>query len=148
ELIHVCEQWKIPVVEDAAESLGSTYYGKSTGSFGRLGIFSFNGNKIVTSGGGGAIVTNDPNLGAMAKNLTTTAKMPHKYDYFHDQLRYNYRMPYLNVELICAHIEQLNSIIEERRSLAHNYATFFSQLGIKFRTETPNTKGNYWLTCI
>lgn len=148
ELIEVCEQWKIPIVEDAAESLGSTYYGKSTGSFGRLGIFSFNGNKIVTSGGGGAIVTNDPNLGAMAKHLTTTAKMPHKYDYFHDQLGYNYRMPNLNAALICAQIEQLNSFIEEKRSLAHNYATFFSQQGIKFRTETPNTKANYWLMCI
>lgn len=148
ELIEVCEQWKIPIVEDAAESLGSTYYGKSTGSFGRLGIFSFNGNKIVTSGGGGAIVTNDPNLGAMAKHLTTTAKMPHKYDYFHDQLGYNYRMPNLNAALICAQIEQLNSFIEEKRSLAHNYATFFSQQGIKFRTDTPNTKANYWLMCI
>lgn len=148
ELIQVCKQWKIPVVEDAAESLGSTYDGNSTGSFGTMGIFSFNGNKIITSGGGGAIVTNDPNLGTIAKHLTTTAKMPHKYDYFHDQLGYNYRMPNLNAALICAQIEQLNSFIEEKRSLAHNYATFFSQQGIKFRTETPNTKANYWLMCI
>lgn len=148
ELIQVCKQWKIPVVEDAAESLGSTYDGNSTGSFGTMGIFSFNGNKIITSGGGGAIVTNDPNLGTIAKHLTTTAKMPHKYDYFHDQLGYNYRMPNLNAALICAQIEQLNSFIEEKRSLAHNYATFFSQQGIKFRTETPNTKANYWLMCV
>lgn len=148
ELLHICEQWKIPIVEDAAESLGSTYHGKPTGSFGKLGIFSFNGNKIVTSGGGGAIVTNDPALGTMAKHLTTTAKKPHKFEYFHDHLGYNYRMPNLNAALICAQLEQLNIFIKDKRNLANDYSAFFNQQGIKFRTETPNTKANYWLMCV
>ena len=148
ELMKVCEQWKIPIVEDAAESLGSTYQGQPTGSFGKLGIFSFNGNKIVTSGGGGAIVTNDPVLGDLAKHLTTTAKRPHKFEYFHDYLGYNYRMPNLNAALICAQLEQLDTFIEEKRRLAVDYAQLFNHLGIKFRTENPNTKANYWLMCI
>ncbi|MDP2693042.1 MAG: LegC family aminotransferase, partial [bacterium] len=126
ELINVCEKWKIPIVEDAAESLGSTYYGQPTGSFGKLGIFSFNGNKIVTAGGGGAIVTNDANLGGLAKHLTTTAKKPHKFEYFHDELGYNYRMPNLNAALLCAQLEQLDTFIEEKRSLAADYTNFFS----------------------
>lgn len=148
ELMKACDQWKIPIVEDAAESLGSTYHDQPTGSFGKLGIFSFNGNKIVTAGGGGAIVTNDLSLGDLAKHLTTTAKRPHKFEYFHDHMGYNYRMPNLNAALICAQLEQLDTFIEEKRSLAIDYATFFNQENIKFRTETPNTKANYWLMCI
>lgn len=148
ELVKVCEKWQIPIVEDAAESLGSTYHGKPTGSFGKLGIFSFNGNKIVTAGGGGAIVTNDLTLGDFAKHLTTTAKKPHKFEYFHDELGYNYRMPNLNAALICAQLEQLDIFIEEKRSLAADYTAFFEQQSIKFRTETPNTRANYWLMCI
>lgn len=148
ELVKVCEKWQIPIVEDAAESLGSTYHGQPTGSFGKLGIFSFNGNKIVTAGGGGAIVTNDLKLGDFAKHLTTTAKKPHKFEYFHDELGYNYRMPNLNAALICAQLEQLDTFIEEKRSLAADYTEFFRQQNIKFRTETPNTKANYWLMCI
>lgn len=148
ELIQVCEQWKIPIVEDAAESLGSTYHNQPTGSFGKLGIFSFNGNKIVTSGGGGAIVTNDLALGDLVKHLTTTAKKPHKFEYFHDHIGYNYRMPNLNAALICAQLEQLDTFIEEKRSLAKDYTYFFSQQGVQFRTETPNTKANYWLMCV
>jgi aminotransferase in exopolysaccharide biosynthesis len=148
ELLEVCKKWNIPIVEDAAESLGSQYHGKPTGSFGNFGIFSFNGNKIVTAGGGGAIVTNDIKAGDTAKHLTTTAKKAHKYEYIHDELGYNYRMPNLNAALICAQLEHLDTFIEIKRSLAQEYAEFFESSGIKFRTEMPDTKANYWLMCV
>lgn len=148
ELIEICEKWKIPIVEDAAESIGSEYRGKPTGGFGKLGVYSFNGNKIVTAGGGGAIVTNDNELGGFAKHITTTAKKPHTYEYIHDVLGYNYRMPNLNSALICAQLEQLDSFIENKRLLAKAYKKFFDVLGITFRTENSNTKANYWLMCI
>ncbi len=148
ELVEVCNKWSIPVVEDAAESIGSTYHGKPTGSFGQFGIYSFNGNKIVTAGGGGAIVTDDKQLGDFAKHLTTTAKKPHKYEYVHDELGHNYRMPNLNAALICAQLEQLDSFIQSKRNLAVKYKAFFKEKGIKFRTENPDTKVNYWLMCV
>jgi len=148
ELLAVCNAWKIPVVEDAAESLGSLYKGKPTGSFGEAGIFSFNGNKIVTCGGGGAIVTNDIALGEKGKYLTTTAKIPHPYEYVHDEIGYNFRMPNLNAALACAQLEQLDGFIENKRKLAKDYQSFFATKGIKFRTETPETKANYWLMCV
>lgn len=148
ELITICNQWNIPVVEDAAESLGSEYKGKQTGSFGKLGIFSFNGNKTVTCGGGGAIVTNDEALGIKAKYLTTTAKRPHPYEFFHDELGYNFRMPNLNAALACAQLEQLGGMLKNKRELALLYQDFFSSQGINFRSELPNTKANYWLMCV
>ena len=148
ELIAVCNKWNIPVVEDAAESIGSEFNGKPTGSFGKLGVFSFNGNKIVTSGGGGAIVTNDLILGNKAKHITTTAKVPHPYEYVHDEIGYNFRMPNLNAALACAQLEQLENFIQNKRSLALEYNTFFKTKGISFRTELPNTKANYWLMCL
>jgi perosamine synthetase len=148
ELITVCKKWNIPVVEDAAESIGSNYKGKPTGSFGTLGVFSFNGNKIVTSGGGGAIVTNDLELAQKAKHLTTTAKVPHPYEYYHDEIGYNFRMPNLNAALACAQLEQLDTFIQKKRDLAHEYHIYFESKGIQFRTELPNTKANYWLMCL
>ena len=148
ELIRICEEWKIPVVEDAAESLGSEYKGQPTGSFGEVGVFSFNGNKIVTSGGGGAIVTNNTDLGVKAKYLTTTAKQPHAYEYVHDELGYNYRMPNLNAALACAQLEKLNWFLEKKRELAKKYEDFFEGEDAKFRTELPETKANYWLMCV
>ena len=148
ELIRICEEWKIPVVEDAAESLGSEYKGQPTGSFGEVGVFSFNGNKIVTSGGGGAIVTNNTDLGIKAKYLTTTAKQPHAYEYVHDELGYNYRMPNLNAALACAQLEKLNWFLEKKRELAKSYKEFFEGTEVKFRTELPETKANYWLMCV
>lgn len=148
ELLEVCAKWGIPIVEDAAESIGSQYYGRPTGSFGQLGVYSFNGNKIVTAGGGGAIVSNDNALGEKAKHLTTTAKRPHRYEFYHDEIGYNYRMPNLNAALICAQLEQLDYFIERKRVLATRYAEFFDQQGIKFRTELPDTKVNYWLMTI
>ncbi len=148
ELIEICNQWKIPLVEDAAESIGSYYHGKPTGCFGQFGIYSFNGNKIVTAGGGGSIVTNDIQLGDFAKHITTTAKKPHKYEYEHDEIGFNYRMPNLNAALICAQLEQLNSFINHKRRLATEYESFFLKNGIKFRKECPNTRANYWLMCV
>ncbi|MEI6190031.1 MAG: LegC family aminotransferase [Chitinophagia bacterium] len=148
ELIKICNKWNIPFVEDAAESIGSEYNGMPIGSFGKLGVFSFNGNKIVTSGGGGAIVTNDLQLGIKAKHLTTTAKVPHPYEYVHDEIGYNFRMPNLNAALACAQLEQLGSFIQNKRKLALEYSIFFESKGVKFRTELPNTKANYWLMCL
>ncbi|MGO4819405.1 LegC family aminotransferase [Flavobacterium sp. W22_SRS_FP1] len=148
ELITVCNKWKIPIVEDAAESLGSEYKGKPTGSFGKVGVFSFNGNKIVTSGGGGVIVTNDLAVGEKGKYLTTTAKVPHPYEYVHDEMGYNFRMPNLNAALACAQLEQLEYFLENKRKLAKEYHSFFATKGIKFRTETAETKANYWLMCV
>ena len=125
ELLIVCNRWKIPLVEDAAESLGSEYKGKSTGSFGKVGVFSLNGNKIVTSGGGGAITTNNIELGERAKFLTTTAKEPHPYKYVHNELGYNFRMPNINAALACAQLEKLDIYLEKKRILADRYEKFF-----------------------
>jgi aminotransferase in exopolysaccharide biosynthesis len=148
ELIIICAEWNIPMVEDAAESLGSYYKGKHTGSFGQLGVFSFNGNKIVTCGGGGMIVTQNEELGKFGKHLTTTAKVPHPYEYVHDQVGYNFRMPNLNAALACAQLEQLDSFLTNKRALAHEYAAFFPRKNIKFRTELEDTQANYWLMCV
>ena len=148
ELIIICKKWNIPIVEDAAESIGSEYKGMPTGSFGKLGVFSLNDNKIVTSGGGGAIVTSDLDLGIKAKHLTTTAKVPHPYEYVHDEIGYNFRMPNLNAALACAQLEQLETFIQNKRNLALEYNVFFESQGIKFRKELPNTKANYWLMCL
>jgi len=148
ELIGVCSAWKIPVVEDAAESLGSYYKGKHTGTIGQVGCFSFNGNKTITCGGGGALVTNDLAIGTKAKYLTTTAKRPHPYEFFHDEIGYNYRMPNLNAALACAQMEMLESFLADKRKLAGEYADFFRSVGVNFRTETTETKANYWLMCV
>ena len=148
ELIQVCEKWNIPMVEDAAESMGSEYKNRPIGSFGKLGVFSFNGNKIITSGGGGAIVTDDWELGAKAKHLTTTAKKSHPYEYVHDDIGYNFRMPNVNAALACAQLEQLDLFLADKRNLATAYANYFSAIGIQFREEQPHTKAKYWLMCI
>jgi aminotransferase in exopolysaccharide biosynthesis len=148
ELKNVCDSWNIPIVEDAAESLGSEYKNKPAGSIGKIGVFSFNGNKIVTSGGGGVIVTNDEQLGTKGKYLTTTAKVPHAYEFYHDELGFNFRMPNLNAALACAQLEQLNLFLANKRQLALDYKSFFDASGIKFRTETLDTKANYWLMCV
>jgi perosamine synthetase len=148
ELIVICKEWNIPIVEDAAESLGSYYKGKHTGSFGEVGVFSFNGNKIITCGGGGMIVTQNEELGKFGKHLTTTAKLPHPYEYVHDHVGYNFRMPNLNAALLCAQLEQLSIYISKKRRLAGEYATFFAKHNIKFRTEMEGTQANYWLMCV
>ena len=148
ELITVCNSWKIPIIEDAAESLGSQYKDKPIGGFGEVAAFSFNGNKIVTAGAGGAITTKNIALGNRAKFLTTTAKEPHKYEFIHNEIGYNFRMPNINAALACAQLEQLQFFLENKRNLAKDYDKYFKERGIKFRTETQGTKANYWLMCI
>jgi len=148
ELLTICSEWNIPVVEDVAEAVGSSYKHKPLGGFGLLSAFSFNGNKTITSGGGGAIVTNQEDLGSMAKHLTTTAKIPHPYEFIHDAIGYNFRMPNVNAALAVAQLEMLPNILANKRALAVEYATYFKQIGINFREELPETKANYWLMCI
>ena len=147
-LMKVCSEWNIPIVEDAAESLGSYYKGQHTGSFGKLGVFSFNGNKIVTSGGGGMIVTQIDSLGVLAKHLTTTAKVAHKFEYIHDESGYNYRMPNLNAALLCAQLERLDDFLTNKRRLANEYVAYFDSQEIQFREELEGTKANYWLMSV
>ena len=144
----ICDRYHIALVEDAAESLGSTYRGKHTGTFGQFGIYSFNGNKTVTCGGGGVIVTNDEYLARKAKHITTTAKMPHPYKYVHDMIGYNYRLPNLNAALACAQLEQLNAFIQNKRELAKSYQEFFESLDIPFIKEPEHARSNYWLNVI
>lgn len=145
-LVSVCEEWGIVLVEDAAESLGSLYKGRHTGTFGRLGTLSFNGNKIITTGGGGMILA-DSELGARAKHLTTTAKRPHPYEYNHDELGYNYRLPNLNAALGCAQLEQLEGFVAAKRALAARYADYLGS-DIEFFTEPEDCRSNYWLNAI
>ena len=145
----ICDRWNISLVEDSAESLGSYYNGKHTGTFGKLGAFSFNGNKIITSGGGGVIVTDDENLAKKAKYLTTTAKIPHPFEYVHDEIGYNYRMPNLNASLLVAQLEQLDNFCENKRELALKYEEFFKHSNdIDFIKEPKNSKSNYWLQAV
>ena len=148
EIKEICDNWQITLVEDAAESLGSYYKNRHTGTFGKLGAFSFNGNKIITSGGGGAIVTDDKNLAKRAKHLTTTAKIPHPYEYVHDEIGYNYRMPNLNAALLVAQFENLEFFLKKKRELALEYKKFFDKMDIKFIEEPLNTKSNFWLNAI
>lgn len=145
EIVDICDAYNIPVVEDAAEALGSTYKGKALGTFGKVAAFSFNGNKIITAGGGGAIVTNDVDLAKKAKHLTTTAKVPHAYKYEHDMVGYNYRMPNLNAALLVAQLEQLDVFLERKKNLVKKYAAFFEKLSIEFIKEPLKGKSNYWL---
>lgn len=145
ELAEICEEWNICLVEDSAESLGSYYKNKHTGVFGKIGVFSFNGNKTVTCGGGGAIVTNDEGIAKRAKHLTTQAKVPHKWEFVHDEIGYNYRMPNLNAALACAQLEQLDLFIENKRVLAERYIALTESLGLSFVQESQNAKANYWL---
>ena len=147
-MVEVCNKWNIPLVEDAAESLGSTVKGKHTGTFGLLGTYSFNGNKTITCGGGGMIVTDNEELGKLGKHLTTQAKRPHKWEFFHTHIGYNYRCPNLNAALACAQIEQLESFIENKRELASKYADFFKQYDMPFQIEIENVRANYWLNAI
>ena len=144
----VCEQYCIPVLEDAAEALGSTIDGLQVGVEGRIGVFSFNGNKIVTTGGGGMIVTNAPELGSQLKHLTTTAKQSHPWEYFHDQVGYNYRMPNLNAALGCAQMESLEKFVARKRQLHGFYKESFSGFPFRLISERAGTESNYWLNAI
>ncbi|ULX56807.1 aminotransferase DegT [Ectothiorhodosinus mongolicus] len=145
-LLTIAHDYRLALVEDAAESLGSYYQGQHTGAFGELGALSFNGNKVITTGGGGAILTNDERLADHAKHLTTTAKQPHRWDYVHDEIGYNFRMPNLNAALGCAQFEQLPSFLASKRRLAERYAEAFRGVeSVRLMREPKDCRSNYWL---
>lgn len=149
EIAAVCAEYYIELVEDAAESIGSKYKGKHTGLFGRVGALSFNGNKTITTGGGGMLLFMDEELGAFAKHLTTQAKMPHRWEFKHDHIGYNYRMPNINAALGCAQLEQLDEFIEDKRATATAYAEYFKNVDdVDFFTEPADCFSNYWLNAV
>jgi perosamine synthetase len=148
-VLDLAGRYGLPVVEDAAESLGSLYQGRHTGTFGQMGILSFNGNKIVTTGGGGAILTDDPELARHAKHLTTTAKLPHRWAFSHDEVAYNFRLPNLNAALGCAQLERLPALVESKRQLAQRYMETFSGMeGARVFHEPEGARSNYWLNVL
>ncbi|OBU09370.1 LegC family aminotransferase [Morganella psychrotolerans] len=148
ELISICQKWQLVLVEDAAESLGSFYKNKHTGTIGKFGALSFNGNKIITTGGGGMILCSDEQSGQHTKHVTTTAKVPHPYEFYHDEAGFNYRMPNINAALGCAQIEVLDIFLEQKRKLAEKYQIFFSSTDCKFVKEPDYAQSNYWLNAI
>jgi perosamine synthetase len=148
EIKKILKKYHIFLIEDAAESLGSIYKNKHTGTFGQVGVISFNGNKIVTAGGGGCIITNNKILAIKAKHITTTAKIPHRWEFKHDEIGYNYRMPNLNAALLIAQLENLNLFIRNKRELAKKYQAFFKGTEFNFFKEPKNSKSNYWLNSI
>ncbi|MES2256304.1 MAG: LegC family aminotransferase [Pseudomonadota bacterium] len=148
-LMEVAASCGIEVIEDAAESLGSTLDARHCGTFGRLGVLSFNGNKIVTTGGGGAILTNDPELARRAKHLTTTAKQPHRWAFVHDEVAHNFRMPNLNAALGCAQLEKIEAFVDDKRVLTERYAQAFSGMsGATLFREREGVRSNYWLQAL
>ena len=148
KIVKICSDYRIAVVEDAAEALGSRSHGKHLGLFGKMGVFSFNGNKIVTSGGGGMIVTDDPELAKRAKHITTTSKIPHAWSFSHDELGFNYRMPNLNAALACAQLERAEEFVLNKRGTAKLYQEHFAKTPIKFLQEPAGARSNYWLNAI
>lgn len=148
EIIDVGKKYNLPVIEDSAESLGSYYKGKHTGTFGLAGVLSFNGNKTITTGGGGMIITDNEEFASKAKHITTTAKLPHKYEYVHDEIGYNYRLTNLNAAVGLAQMENINLILDNKRVTAKKYQDYFTNTEIKFIDETINTKANFWLNSI
>ena len=148
EISEICKKWNITLIEDAAESLGSYMGDRHTGTFGRLAAISFNGNKIITTGGGGMIITDDEHLAKKAKHLTTTAKVPHAYEFVHDEIGYNYRMPNINAALGCAQLEKLESMLVQKKEIALRYSEFFEDQGIKLLKPIENANPNNWLNAI
>lgn len=149
ELAAICGEWHLELVEDAAESIGSKYKGKHTGLFGKVGALSFNGNKTITTGGGGMLLFMDEELGALAKHLTTQAKVPHRWEFKHDHIGYNYRMPNINAALGCAQLEHLDEYIADKRATAAAYADYFKNVeNIEFFTEPEKAFSNYWLNVV
>jgi perosamine synthetase len=148
EIARLCETYKIELIEDAAESIGSFYKGKHTGTFGKIGVLSFNGNKIITTGGGGMLLFNDEELACRAKHLTTQAKVAHPWNFEHDEIGYNYRMPNLNAALVLAQLENINLYLDKKRLLAESYKDFFSSEKISFFSEPEDCSSNYWLNVL
>jgi perosamine synthetase len=148
EIEQICQEFNIPLVEDAAESLGSYFNGRHTGTFGKVGTISFNGNKTITTGGGGMIITNDLDLARRAKHITTTAKIAHPYEFIHSEVAYNYRLPNINAALGCAQMEFLSSQLKSKREIASEYSNFFSDTNLQFVKEIDGGHSNYWLNAI
>ncbi|WP_312627707.1 LegC family aminotransferase [Scandinavium sp.] len=148
ELIAICQKWSIILIEDAAESLGSFYKGRHTGTLGEYGALSFNGNKIITTGGGGMVFCRSPEAGVRAKHVTTTAKVPHPYEFYHDEPGFNYRMPNLNAALGCGQMERLDSFLKQKRVLAQRYEEFFAGSELSFVKEPEYAQSNYWLNAV
>lgn len=149
EIAALCKEWHIELVEDAAESIGSKYKGQHTGTFGKVGAISFNGNKTITTGGGGMMLFNDEEFGAYAKHITTQAKIPHRWEFRHDHIGFNYRMPNINAALGCAQLENLDKYIADKRETAKAYAEYFKdKKDIEFFTEPENAFSNYWLNVV
>ena len=149
ELVEVLKEYHIELVEDAAESIGSLYKGKHTGTFGKVGALSFNGNKTITTGGGGMMLFNDEELGVYAKHITTQAKVPHRWEFRHDHIGYNYRMPNINAALGCAQLEHIEEYVASKRETAKAYEKFFRDIPeIEFFTEPKDTRSNYWLNVV
>jgi len=148
EIAQICKEFNIPLVEDAAESLGSYYKDRHTGTFGKVGILSFNGNKTITTGGGGMIMTDDPDLAKRAKHITTTAKLAHPYEFIHDEIGYNYRLPNINAALGCAQMESLPYQLLRKREIADEYKIYFSKTRFQFVKEIDDGRSNYWLNSL
>lgn len=148
ELVQICEQYHIELIEDAAESIGSLYRGRHTGTWGKISALSFNGNKTITTGGGGMLLFQDAELGAYAKHLTTQAKVPHRWEFMHDHVGYNYRMPNINAALGCAQMENLDRFIDNKRETAEKYKIFFKDTPIEFFSEPEDCCSNYWLNAV
>ena len=148
EIVEICADWDITLIEDVAESLGSYVGNRHTGTFGSMATLSFNGNKIITTGGGGMIITNDSELAKRAKYITTTAKVPHPYEFAHDEIGYNYRMPNLNAALGCAQMERLNEILAIKTKLADQWGVFFDQNDVRFVRAIDENKANHWLNTL
>lgn len=149
KIVEICNSFGIVLIEDAAESIGSLYMGKHTGTFGKVGVLSFNGNKTITTGGGGMLLFQDEELGAYAKHLSTQAKVPHRWEFVHDHIGYNYRMPNINAALGCAQLEHIEEYVENKRNTASQYAEFFKGIpDIEFFSEPENCRSNYWLNAI
>jgi len=148
EIASICNDWGIAMIEDAAESLGSYVGSRHSGTFGAMGTLSFNGNKVITTGGGGMLITDDPDLAKRAKHITTTAKVPHPYEFFHDEIGYNYRMPNLNAALGCAQMERLEDFLSVKTRLSEQWGQFFEGMHVNFARATEGNKANHWLNAI
>jgi dTDP-4-amino-4,6-dideoxygalactose transaminase len=148
EIANICSEWNINLIEDAAESLGSFADKKHTGRFGQSATLSFNGNKVITTGGGGMIITDDQELASLAKHITTTAKSPHPYEFFHDNIGYNYRMPNINAALGCAQMEYLDKLLIIKQEVSRKWSDFFISENTKFVEPIHGNKSNYWLNAI
>lgn len=148
EILAICNKWHLVLIEDAAESLGSFYKGRHTGTIGDFGVLSFNGNKVITTGGGGMILCKNTKEGNRLKHLTTTAKKPHPYEFYHDEPGFNYRLPNINAALGCAQMESLPTFIEKKREIAKRYQSFFENTEFQFISEPSYAKSNYWLNAI